>query len=172
MESGVASRPFANLNSASFALQTATPYWTRQYTGTLRGRLPSRGGHGIGLSACSVSPFDRRGNHRERNYWIGRRRQTDKSGTPQNRRLPLGPQCPASSAKGRATSSRAIRLPDGLRSCVARISASFGPDHATLSCQAWNIANASITSAALSDAIVPSGRCLPSSNPTRVDQRR
>lgn len=37
MESCVASRPFANLNSASFALQTATPYWTHQYTGRLRG---------------------------------------------------------------------------------------------------------------------------------------
>ena len=53
-----------------------------------------------------------------------------------------------------------------------RISASFCPDHASFSCQVWNTANAAATSAALSDAIVPSGRCLPSSNPTRVDQHR
>src|ERR1700733_7099866 len=46
------------------------------------------------------------------------------------------------------------------------------PDHASFSYQMWNTANAAVTSAALSDAIVPSGRCLPSSNPTRVDQRR
>src|SRR5208282_5419115 len=46
------------------------------------------------------------------------------------------------------------------------------PKHASFSCQAWKIANAAVTRAALSDAIVPSGRCLPSSNPTRVDQRR
>jgi hypothetical protein len=45
---------------------------------------------------------------------------------------------------------------------------SLCPKHAPFSCQAWNLANAAITSAALSDAIVPSGRCLPSSNPTHV----
>ena len=34
------------------------------------------------------------------------------------------------------------------------------------------MATAVATSAALSDAVVPSGRCLPSSRPTLVDQRR
>jgi hypothetical protein len=76
------------------------------------------------------------------------------------------------SAEGCAMSPRTIRLPAGRRSRIAPGSASFCPDHAGFSCQAWNIANAAVTSAALSDAIVPSGRCLPSSNPTRVDQRR
>jgi hypothetical protein len=114
MESRVASRPFANLNSASFALQTATPYRMSQYTGRLRGvyRCGAAMASAFRPAPCPLLIAER--TIESTTIGLAARRQTHKSSTPPK---PASAAWPAMS--GMAL-SRWLRSCDLLGGSIAR----------------------------------------------------